>query len=279
MSIDMLQNKIRKLKNPSALVLSPARDQIPPEMTAGEYYCALLTGLRELMGTVRVDPMSFALLPGGMDVMAAVLNKAKELGYYVILDWTGLESPAQAKASSERILQEECWPCDAVVISGYAGTDTIKVWFKTAGQKKAVFVAVKTANKSGSELQDLQTGGRFVYTAAADLVSRMGDAAMDRCGYSRLGVMAGAYNAASVRTLREKYPKLFLLVDGLDETGCNAKNVSAAFDQLGHGALVCASHSIVGAWAEGESCTDPVAAAVEAAERMKRNITRYVSIL
>ena len=279
MSIDMLQNKIRKLKNPSALVLAPSTDQIPPEMTAGEYCCGLLTGLREIMGAVRVDPMAFALIPDGMNALAVVLSKAKELGYYVILDWTKLENPTQAKSAAARILQEECWPCDAVVISGYAGTDTIKVWFKAAGQKKAVFVAVKTANKSGSELQDLQTGGRFVYTAATDLVSRMGDAAMERCGYSRLGVMAGAYNAASLRTIREKYPKMFILVDGLDESGCNAKNASAAFDQLGHGALVCANHSIVGAWTEGESCSDPIAAAVEAAERMKRNITRYVSIL
>ena len=278
MSIDALQNKIRKLKNPSALVLSPSRELIPEGMEAEGYLCAILEGLKGLVPAVRVNPGAFALSVG-METMEAVLRKARALGYYVILDWLRLESPGEAKMAAELIFKEEKWSCDAVNICGYAGSDCVKPWFKAAGQKKDVYVAVKTANKSGTELQDLQTGGRFVYTAAVDLISRMGDAAMDRCGYSRLAVMAGAYNGMSLKTLREKYPRTFLLVDGLDEPGCNAKNASYAFDRLGHGALVCAGNSILGAWKEIENCEDPVAAAVEAAERMKRNVTRYVTVL
>lgn len=278
MSIDALQNKIRKLKNPSALLLAPTPDQIPEGVELSAYLCELLLALKEMMPAVRVDPVSFLMI-GQADALDAVIRKARELGYYLILDWTVLEHPAKAKESAERILREERWPCDAVVISGYAGTDVVKPWMKAAGQKKDVYVVVKTANKSGSELQDLQTGGRFVYTAAADLLSRMGDSSIERCGYSRLAVMAGAYNGPSLRMLREKYPRMFLLVDGLDQSGCNAKNVSYAFDRLGHGALVCAGDSIVGAWKEMESCEDPIAAALDAAERMKRNVTRYVTVL
>lgn len=279
MSIDALQNKIRKMKNPSALVLSPTREMIPEGMEAEDYCCALLAGLEEILPAVRVNPEAFFLLDGRREAFSAVVKKAKELGYYVILDWTRLETPEQAKTASALILKEERWTCDAVVISGYAGSDCIKPYFKAAGQKKDVYVVVKTANKSGSELQDLQTGGRMVFTASADLVGRMGDSAMERCGYSRLGVMAGAYNGGSLKTLREKYPRTFLLVDGVDEPGCNAKNASYAFDRLGHGALCCAGSSIVGAWKEIEGCEDPVTAAVESAERMKRNVTRYVTIL
>lgn len=279
MSIDVLQNKIRKMKNPSALVLSPCAAQIPPEQTAEGYCCAVLKGLKDLVPAVRVNPAAFMLLEGGLTAMEAVLAKAKELGYYVILDWLRLETPSEARAASRQIFQEERWPCDAVVICGYAGTDCVKPWFKAAGAKKDVYVAVKTANKSGSEIQDLQTGGRMVFTAAADLISWMGDTAVERCGYSRLGVMAGAYSGGSVKTLREKYPQMFLLVDGMDETGCNARNASFALDRLGHGALICAGSSVLGAWNEIENCEDPVAAAVEAAERMKRNLTRYVTIL
>ena len=278
MSIDALQNKIRKKKNPSAVVLAPNRGMIPEGMEAGEYLCSLLAGLKDLIPAVRLDPAAF-WISGCADAFVPVLEKARELGYYVILDWTRMEHPEEAKESAQRILKEECWPCDAVVINGYAGTDSVKHWFKAAGKTRDVYVLVKTANKSGTEIQDLQTGGRFVYTAAADLVSRMGDGAMERCGYSRLAVMAGAYNGASLKTLREKYPKMFLLVDGLDESGCNARNASFAFDRLGHGALVCGGMSIVGAWKEVENCDDPVAAAVEAAERMKRNVTRYVTVL
>lgn len=279
MSIDALQNKIRKRKNPSALLLAADRELVPEGMGTRDYYCALLTSLREMIPAVRVDLGAFLLKDGGMETVDAVMNKAKELGYYIILDWKRLETPAEAKAAAKLIFQQERWPCDAVNICGYAGSDCVKPYCKAAGQKKDVFVVVKTANKSGSELQDLQTGGRMVFTAAADLINRLGDTAMERCGYSRFGVMAGAYSGSSLKTLREKYPRTFLLVDGVDEPGCNAKNASYAFDRMGHGALVCAGKSIVGAWKEVENCADPVAAAVEAAERMKRNVTRYVTVL
>ena len=275
MSIDALQNKIRKKRNPSAVVLAPSRGMIPEGREAGEYLCALLDALKDLVPAVRLDPAAF-WIGGCMDAFVPVLEKAGELGYYVILDWTRLEHPTEAKESAERILKEECWPCDAVVVNGYTGTDGVKHWFKAAGKAKDVYVVVKTANKSGSELQDLQTGGRFVYTAAADLISGLGDGAADRCGYSRLAVMAGAYNGASLKTLREKYPKLFLLVDGLEAGNANARNASFAFDNMGYGALVCSN--LLTAWIENPA-NDPIEEVVAAAQRMRRNVTTYVTVL
>ena len=80
MSIDVLQNKIRKKKNPSAVVLAPNRGLIPEGMEAGEYLCALLTGLKELIPVVRLDPAAF-WISGCMDAFVPVLEKARELGY------------------------------------------------------------------------------------------------------------------------------------------------------------------------------------------------------
>lgn len=276
MSIDVLQQKIRKGKNPSALVLDPDPTLVPQGMEPESYYLELLEALVGLIPAVRVDPGAF-FLEGQEENLSKLLHRARELGYYLLLDWTKLESPRQASRSAQRLLREEIWPCDGVVISLYGGTDCVKPWVKTWGKEKDLFVVVKTANKSGSELQDLQTGGRMVYTAGADLMSRLGDNALGRCGYSRLGLLAGAYHGQSLKILREHYPHLFLLVDGLDEPGCNGRNASYAFDRMGHGALVCGSRSILGAWQESE--LPPVEAAVEAAERMKRNLTRYTTIL
>jgi hypothetical protein len=68
------------------------------------------------------------------------------------------------------------------------------------------------------------------------------------------------------------------LLDGYDYPNANAKNCGFGFDNLGHGAAACAGVSILGAWRE-ENPEDPIAAAVQAAERMKKNLTRYVSVL
>ena len=103
---------------------------------------------------------------------------------------------------------------------------------------------------------------------------------MGKAAYSRLAVMAGANSADSLRQLRMKYPKLFLLVDDLDYPGCNAKNCSHAFDQFGYGAVCCSGTSITMAWKNAKTDgIDFAAQALAAAERMKTNLTRYTTIL
>lgn len=290
MSIDVLQDKIRKMKNPSALVIAPLADQIPQSVSdahesmaeaASAYCCGLLDGLRDVMPAVRVDPGAFAILgTGGLEAMHQVMTHAKKLGYYVILDWLRQETPAAAAASAMAILTDEIWPCDGVALNVYAGSDCVKPYASAAAKKKkSVFITLKTANKSGSELQDLQTGGRVVHQAAADLVNNWGESGIGRCGYSAVAASVGANNAGAIRTLRQKYTRMFLLVDGIDATGGNTKNASLAFDKVGHGAICCAGGSVLGAWKDAPEGTEPVAAAVEAAERMKRNISRYVTVL
>ena len=91
-------------------------------------------------------------------------------------------------------------------------------------------------------------------------------------------ILHGASNANSLKTLRGKYKSLFLLLDGYDYPNANAKNCSFAFDALGHGAAACAGVSIAGAWQTTEE-EDPLAAALEAAERMRKNLTRYITVL
>lgn len=287
MSIEVLQKKIRKLKNPTVLWLDPTPELIPaavmeetdsPAQACGVYCRELMEALAQTVPAVRVNFDAFALLgPEGLVQLKEVLNAANKLGYYVILDWMHLEEPAVAEQAARRILSGEAWKCDAVAVCAYGGSDCVKPYISAAG-KKAVFVSVKTGNRSGSELQDLQTGGRQVYTATADLVSRWGEAAMERCGYSRVAAVAGAANAASLRTLRGNFSDLFLLVEGIETPSANAKNCSYAFDRLGHGAACCAGSIILGAWREEER-EDYVAAAKDAAEHLKRKLTRYVTIL
>ena len=285
MSIDVLQNRIRKFKNPSALILAPVYDFLPEgyDKTAsgvGDYCEGLLNTLKDIVPAIRVDFASFALLGGdGSGQLHRVMHRAKELGYYVILDWMMLEKPGAAADRATQLLTGDTFACDGLTLCPYAGTDCIKPYVQAAAQgKKDLFVAIKTANKSGRELQDLQTGGRLVHMAAADYLSPWTESAIERCGYSRVSAMVGANSATMLRTIRKKYPNLFLLVDGLDVSGANARNASCGFDSLGHGALCCAGSSIMGAWKEHPELS-PLEAAVESAERMKRNITRYVTIL
>ncbi len=139
---------------------------------------------------------------------------------------------------------------------------------------------VRSPNKSAAEIQDLLTGSRHVHIAAADLVSRNGTETIGKCGYSQICALASAGNASSLKNLRAKYSRMFLLVDGLDYPSGNAKNCSNAFDKFGHGAIVCAGPSVTAAWKEAETDgRDFLEQAKLAAERMKKNITRYITVL
>ena len=282
MSMDVLKNKIRKLRNPSALTIAPTLDTLPPAYAGvagmGEYCRKVLEALKGVLPAVKVSFSHFALLGAeGLQELQSVLDAAKKLGFYVILDWQRQEDEPSAKAAAKLLLSGGIWQCDAVVLSCYPGSASVKPYIQEANaERKDVFVVLKTAGKSGSELQDLQTGGRTVYTAGADLLAKWGDPALERCGYSRVAAVGNASHMASLKVLREKYPRLFLLVDGLEAGNANARNASFAFDRMGYGALVCSN--LLTAWIETPE-NDPVEEVVNAAQKMKRNISTYVTVL
>ena len=287
MAMDVLKNKIRKLRNPSALTIAPTLDMLPPSFLTdyetpvkgmGEYCRQAMKALVGHLPAVKVSFGAFSLLgPEGLVELKSVLDTAAELGYYVILDWQRQEDEVSAKAAAKLIFSGDLWKCDGVVLSCYPGSGSVKPYILEANkEKKDVYVVLKTAGKSGSELQDLQTGGRTVYTAAADLLARWGDQTMERCGYSRVGAVGSASHASSLRNLREKYPKMFLVVDGLEAGNANARNASFAFDNMGYGGLVCSN--LLTAWIENPD-NDPIEEVGAAAQRMKRNVTTYVTVL
>lgn len=291
MSIDVLQERIRKLKNPSMISLELTAAQLPPQVLAqaentaaayGMFCTALLEGLKGTVGAVRI-PWGMFTLHGapGAEQLSLVLNKAKELGYYVLLDGLDVSSPTGAELTAAGIFGGDAWPCDGVVVPVYLGSDSIKPFLKYCKeQNKDIFVQAKTSNKSAPELQDLRTGSRQVHMAAMDLVSRYGEPILGKYGYSRVAAVVGAGAPDAIRTLRGKYQRVFFLADGYDYPNGNAKNCSFAFDRLGRGAVACAGSSVTAAWQQSESDgSDFVEQAAEAALRMKRNLTRYVTIL
>ena len=287
MSIDTLQEKIRKTKNPTMLEICPAFDELPErfEHTAAGYAAyarELLAALKDIVPAVRVSFGGFALLGAeGMDALIEVLSFAKKQGYYVAVDAPELLRVKSALQTAELLLGKDSrFPCDGLIIGGYLGSDIIKPFLTYCKKGKDIFCVVRTSNKSAPEIQDLLTGSRLVHAAAADLYYRFTGDCMGKSGYSRVAVVAGANSADSLRQLRAKYPKLFLLVDDLDYPGCNAKNCSYAFDQFGYGAVCCSGSSITQAWKNSENDGyDYASLALAAAERMKNNLNRYTTIL
>lgn len=283
MSVDSLQQKIRKMKNPTMLTLAPFGGAVPasfsPEGRSGwdAYAQALLKGLKGTVPALRLSLAAFAILgPEGLTLLEKLLHTADGLGYYTLLDGPALLSSEAAEAWAGVLAK---LPCDGIVLSAYLGSDILRPFLPVCeAEKKDVFVLVRSANRSASELQDLRTGSRLVHEVAADYVNRLGGDTLGKYGYARVGLIAAANAPESLRALRSKYPNRFILLDGFDYSTANGKTCAPGFDRLGHGACVCVGRTIVDAWKENQS-EDPIAQVQAAAERIKRNLARYVTVL
>lgn len=291
MSIDFLHEKIRKLKSPLIVDMSITEELLPPHLMEQEgsfakaypRFCfELLEALAGVVPGVRFSFDAFALLrEDGLSQLKSLLNRAGELGFYTLLDGPQILSPWAADRAAALLTGDE-YPCQGMLISPYIGSDAIKPFLPACAKgDKDLFIVVRSANKSASELQDLLTGKRLVQGAAAELVNRFGESIFTKCNYSRICAVGSAGAADSLRNLRAQYKHMFLLVDGLDYPSGNMKNASFAFDRLGYGAAISAGPTVTAAWhdAEGASGETYIDHALQAAERIKKNLQRYVTIL
>lgn len=307
MGIDLLQEKIRKMKNPTMVGLDPILDLIPEFIKKDAYaiygetlqgaaeayrvFCfGILDALKDIIPSVKVQTGCFqALGSDGVRAMEQVIQYAKELGYYVLMDTMrgDIDCTAQALAESYfggvKVGENTFlpYPCDAVMTNSYLGSDGIMPFTKFCKQGKNVFLLAKTSNKSSREVQDLLSGDRIVYQVILDLAMRWStDIFGDKYGYSEIAVAVSGNHPRILEEMRKKYDRLFFLVPGYGAQGANARDVQYAFDRFGHGAVVCAGRSILYAYAKtGSDGTDYKQFAYEAAEHMRNNIRKFVTIL
>lgn len=289
MSIDKLHDRIRKFRNPLVVDFAVKNELLPQFLLEEEgnvlaayaRFCReLLEGLADTVPGVRFSFDAFALFgEDGLKTLRSLLQMAADKGYYVILDGPQILSPWGADRAADGIFGT--YPCDAQLICPYIGSDAIKPFLPYCKENgKSVFAVVRSPNRSAAEFQDLLSGSRLVQGAVAEMVNRFGDPLRGKCGYCQIAAAVSAGHPDSIRTLRAKYNRMFLLVDGLDYPSGNAKNCSYAFDRFGYGAAICAGPSVTCAWKDADMPeTEFVLAAQQAAERIKKNILRYITIL
>lgn len=306
MSIDALQSKIRKMKNPTMVCICPYYDQIPAYLrenaraefgdtlrAAAEaclaFSCGILDVLADIVPAVSVETACFtALGADGTTAMQQVLNYATQKGYYVLLDAMRCDIAPNAE-----LLAQSCfgliqvgdygyrpYVCDGVLLSSYLGSDAVKPFTRFCAEGRNVFLLAHSSNKSAREVQDLLSGDRVVYQVMADLAMRWSLDQFGKNGYSEIGIAAAATNPTVLRTLREKYDRLFFLVPGYGTQGGNAKDVQYAFDKLGHGAAIMAGRSVLYAWQRQDDGADHYQQyAREAALKMREQILGYITVL
>ena len=307
MSFDVLQDKIRAMKNPTVVGLDPKPEYVPPQMRTecydqyGEtlegaaeaiyrFNCGLMDALCDIVPAVKPQAAYYERLGWrGMEALERTIRYAREKGFFVIADIKRGDIGSTAQAYSDGWLgktkvgsaERTAFDADCVTINGYMGSDAIQPFIETCkAEDKCLFVLVKTSNPSSGELQDMVAGDRVVYKVMGDLTERLGRGTAGRYGFHLTGAVVGATYPSDLRELRRRLEHTFFLVPGYGAQGGTAEDVQYAFNKYGHGAIVNSSRGIMCAWQKtGRDGSDYQQAARDAAVAMRDDIKQFVTIV
>ncbi len=248
-------------KSSAVLVgLDPRRDRLPNaltppstshEDTAASYrrFChGVLDVVADLVAVVKPQAAFFEQLgPPGMLALADVIQYARQKDLLVVLDGKRNDIGSTAEAYADAYLgRVSAWQADALTVSPYLGDDSLTPFVEVACQRDAgVFVLVKTSNPGGKRWQDAESHGATIYEHVADYVEELALATQGDCGYGAVGAVVGATYPAELEQLRARMPHTLFLVPGFGSQGGTAKDVAAAFDQNGQGAIINSSRNII----------------------------------
>jgi orotidine-5'-phosphate decarboxylase len=247
--------------------LDPRADMLPkgllPDEEAGnaagqaeafERFCrGVVDVVAPLVPAVKPQAAFFEQLgPPGMSALAGVIGYAHQKGLLVILDAKRNDIGSTAAAYARAYLGsagQSPWGSDALTVSPYLGDDSLQPFVDTAVQRNAgIFVLVKTSNPGGKMLQDLVTEGRPVYRHVAQHVETLAVETKGLCGYGAVGAVVGATYPEQLGELRTAMPHTWFLVPGFGAQGGTARDVAAAMDEQGTGAIVNNSRAILFAY-------------------------------
>ena len=307
MSIDVLQDKIRAMKNPTVAGLDARIEYVPEHIRKAAYAAhgvglegaveaiwqfnvGLIDALCDIVPSVKPQTAYYENMGWrGMEMLERTIAYAKSKELFVIADIKRGDIGSTASAYAEGWLsgtkiEGEVFPAfdaDCVTLNGYMGSDSINPFLEAAkAQDKCVFVLVKTSNPSSGELQDLNAGDRQIYQAMGDLNQRIAKDTVGKYGYTIAGAVTGATYPSDIRDLRKRLEHTFFLVPGYGAQGGTSEDVQHAFDQYGHGAIVNSSRGIMCAWQKtGGDGHDFAQAARNAAIAMRDDLKQFVTIV
>lgn len=256
--------------NPVTVGLDPRWDQLPAEIrtaaekrskyradqvaTAFEEFCTrIIDVVAPLVPTVKPQAAFFEEWgPPGCAALANVIRKARAAGLIVICDAKRGDIGTTAEAYARGYLagcdsDAAPWAADALTVNPYLGRDTLEPFVKVAVERGAgIYVLVRTSNPGAGTFQDPSDAqGVKLYRKVAEVVEQLAEGTRDGRTYGAVGAVVGATYPQELAELRSVMPHAPLLIPGYGAQGAGAKELAAAFDPDGLGAVVNSSRGII----------------------------------
>ncbi|MGE3173291.1 MAG: orotidine-5'-phosphate decarboxylase [Planctomycetota bacterium] len=244
---------------PAVVGLDPRLDALPldllPDAPAPEritaFYRQALPVLARHVPVVKPNIAFFECYgSAGFAAYEETCAVAREHGLLVLGDIKRGDIGSTAEAYAEGHAR---W-ADAVTLHPYLGGDSLQPFLRRCHPDRGglgVFVLVRTSNPGARDLQDLRLddGTRALCDAVADAVTRWGDELPQAEGYSPVGAVVGATWPEELVRLRARMPRAWILLPGVGAQGGKVRDLVAAFDGRGLGALATQSRGVMQAFA------------------------------
>lgn len=243
---DRLMAQVADLGHPLCVGLDPHLDRIPAafrqgtmdpldRQTAPAVEAFLGEVVDRLEGRVAIVKPQCAFFeqlgPRGVAMLARVMARCQQRGLLVLLDAKRGDIGSTAAAYARAYLARDApMRADALTVAPYLGLETLDP-FLDAGREAGggLFVLVKTSNPGSADLQGMTVDGEAAYLRLARALGPRVQAEVGACGWSSLGVVAGATYPDEARAIRERLPQALFLVPGYGAQGASAADAVAGF--------------------------------------------------
>lgn len=244
---DQLVSRVRELGHPLCLGLDPHLTKIPALFRRGDmaatseetpevvekFLFAVLERAEGLVAVVKPQIAFFEQLGWrGLEVLARVCDRARSMGFLVLLDAKRGDIGSTADAYARAFLEPGSpMEAHALTINPYLGLDSIEPFAARAeAHGRGLFVLVKTSNPGSGDLQDLALANGTVYQNVASALEPMAARLKGKqTGWSSLGVVVGATYPGEAQAVRERLPDAVFLVPGYGAQGGSASEAVAGF--------------------------------------------------
>ncbi len=170
--------------------------------------------------------------PQGMMIMADLCREAIAEGLVVIMDAKRGDIGSTSTAYADAFLGHDAgFPSDALTVNPYLGMDTLTPFLDVADAKgSGLFVLVRTSNPGSADLQGIEAADRRpVFHHLADQLRPLVEARETDCGFSSIGIVAGATYPEEAAELRRLLPSALFLVPGFGAQGGGREEAFAGF--------------------------------------------------
>ena len=168
-----------------------------------------------------------------MMILADLCHEAMAEGLIVIMDAKRGDIGSTSTAYADAYLGPNAgFPSDALTINPFLGMDTLEPFMTVADDTMSgLFVLVRTSNPGSADVQGITADdGRPVFHHLADQLRPLIEAreAAD-CGFSSIGIVAGATYPEEAAMLRRLLPSALFLVPGFGAQGGGREDAFAGF--------------------------------------------------